>query len=170
MLKIQKIPIKDVKTNPDNPRTIKGAAFKSLVKSLEDCPSLFDARPCICSNRTGELIVLGGNMRLESARKLKYKDVPVIVMEGLTEEQEREIILKDNGTTWGEWNFDKLSSWGDLPFSDWGVPIPEDWLKQPEFEPGPEDDQSRLDELSPKMVKCPHCQTVFDSRGHEQKV
>ena len=126
---IKYLPINQLKINPDNPRIIKNAAFKRLVKSLSDMPSLFDARPCICSDRTGELIILGGNMRYLAAKELEYKEVPVIVMSGLTIEQEREIIIKDNGT-FGEWVIDELvNSWGDLPLMEWGVNIPDDWYE-----------------------------------------
>jgi len=126
--KIQYLPIKDIKLNPTNPRLIKDDNYKRLVKSLEDCPGLFDVRPCICSDRTGELVILGGNMRYRAAKELKYKIVPVIVMKGLTEAQEKEIVIKDNGDTFGDWDFDLLSGWDDLPLADWGVPLPEDWL------------------------------------------
>lgn len=118
--KIQYKPIDMVKINPDNPRTIKTESFDRLVKSLQDCPDLFDARPLICSDRTGELIVLGGNMRLEAARKLEYREVPVIIMKGLSPDQEREIAIKDNGA-FGEWDFDALANeWTDLPLAEWG--------------------------------------------------
>lgn len=124
--KIQYIPINRARANPDNPRTLKSDAFKRLVKSLSECPDLFDARPCICSDRTGELIILGGNMRHRAAQELKYKQIPVIIMQGLTEAQEREIAIKDNGE-FGEWDFDALAnSWADLPLVDWGVPMPKD--------------------------------------------
>ena len=126
--KIEDRPINTVKANPDNPRTITGKAFKRLVESLRDAPGLFEARPLLCSDRTGELIVLGGNMRLEAARELKYEQVPCIVMKGLTEADEREIAIKDNGS-FGEWDFDMLASWDDLPLNDWGVEIPEVWLE-----------------------------------------
>ena len=122
------LPIGKLKPNPDNPRLIRDANFKRLVKSLKDCPQLFDARPCICSDRTGDLIVLGGNMRLMAAKELKYSEVPVIVMSGLTPEQEREIVIKDNGENFGEWDFDLLANWSDEPLKDWGVDLPEDWL------------------------------------------
>ena len=130
--KIEYMPIEKLQVNPENPRLIKDKAFKSLVKSLKDCPKLFDARPCLCSDRTGKLIILGGNMRFLAAKELKYKEVPVIVMSGLSEIQEREILLKDNGTTWGEWDYDVLSSWSDLPLVDWGLDLPADWLKEQE--------------------------------------
>ena len=130
--KIEYLPIDKVKLNPNNPRQIKDAKFKSLVKSLADCPDLFGARPLLCSDRTGELIVLGGNMRLRAALELKYKEVPVIIMSNLTESQEQEIAIKDNGT-WGEFDFDTLAnSWSDLPLVEWGIDLPEDWLKKDE--------------------------------------
>lgn len=123
--KIEKLPINQLHVNPKNPRLIKDAAFHNLVKSLSDCPELFDARPCICSNRTGENIIMGGNMRYLAAKELKHKTVPAIIMPGLTEAQEREITIKDNGTEFGEWNFDILSNeWSDLPLDDWGINLP----------------------------------------------
>ncbi len=127
--KIQYLPIGQIKLNPSNPRIIKDVTFKRLVKSLQDCPSLFDARPLLCSDRTGELIVLGGNMRLRAAQELKYDKVPVIILPGLTEPQEREVAIKDNGL-FGEWDFEALANeWSELPLVEWGVPLPEDWLK-----------------------------------------
>lgn len=128
MYKIEHIPISNIFVNPDNPRVIKDAAFKRLVKSLADCPSLFEARPLICSNRTGKFIILGGNMRFMAAKDLEYTQVPVILMPELTEEQEREIAIKDNGD-FGEWDFDALANfWSELPLADWGVNLPEEWL------------------------------------------
>jgi len=127
---IEYFPIDALKVNPDNPRLIKDKEFKKLVKSLKDCPKLFNARPCICSDRTGELKVLAGNMRLAAARELKYKEVPTIVMQGLTEAQEREIAIKDNGR-FGDWDFDILANgWDDLPLDDWGIDLPDDWTVQ----------------------------------------
>jgi 3'-phosphoadenosine 5'-phosphosulfate sulfotransferase (PAPS reductase)/FAD synthetase len=135
--KTQYLPINNLIINPNNPRLIKDANFKRLVKSLKDCPSLFDARPCICSDRTGELIIMGGNMRLLAAKELQYKEVPVIIMSGLTEAQEKEIVIKDNGD-FGEWDMNLLSSWDNLPLNEWGVNLPEDWLSGNKKEGGKE--------------------------------
>lgn len=147
--KIQYLPIDQLILNSENPRLIRDAGFKRLVKSLKDCPSLFDARPCICSNRTGQNLIMGGNMRYLAAKELKYKKVPTIIMSGLTPEQEREIAIKDNGTEFGEWNMDLLSAWSDLPLVDWGVPLPEDWLAAPTGEPADAEPQiDRAEELN----------------------
>jgi DNA modification methylase len=126
--KIEDIPIKRIQKNPANPRVIKDHQFRSLCKSLEESPELFEARPILAVPENGHLMVLAGNMRLAAAKKLKMASVPVIVMRGLTEAQKRAIAIKDNGT-WGEWNFDALAdSWGDLPLLEWGVSLPADWL------------------------------------------
>jgi len=141
-IKIIQMPIDQLKVNPDNPRMIRDKGFKRLVESLTGCPELFQVRPCICSNRTGENIILGGNMRFEAAKKIGYTEVPCIIMDNLTEEQEREITIKDNGTEFGEWDFDLLSGWDDLPLIDWGVDLPNydendidaEWTGMPECE------------------------------------
>ncbi len=124
-MKIQYIPIDDVRPNPENPRTITEEASEKLTESLRECPELFEVRPLLCSDRTGELIALGGNQRLQSAQTLEYTKVPVIILKGLTEAQEKEIVIKDNGV-FGEWDFNRLlKSWGDLPLEKWGVEIPD---------------------------------------------
>lgn len=126
--KIEYFPINHVRLNEGNPRTIKGEAFTRLIKSLRESPDLFRARPLICSDRTGSLIILGGNMRYLAAKELHYPEVPVIVMKGLNEDQEKAIIIRDNGT-FGEWDFSVLASaWSDLPLEDWGVELPKGWL------------------------------------------
>jgi len=37
-------------------------------------------------------------------------------------------------------------------------------LEQPDFSPGTEDEQGKLDELDPKWCACPHCGKEFDLR------
>lgn len=126
--KIEKIPVGHVKLNDKNPRFIKDGEFKKLVKSLKEFPQLFEARPLLCSDRTGELIVLGGNMRYRAALDLQWKEVPVIVMRGLTESQEKEIVIKDNGA-FGEWDMQILAAeWAELPLDNWGVELPGNWM------------------------------------------
>ena len=92
--KIEHIPIKEIQKNPDNPRLIKGHQFRSLCKSLEESPELFEARPILAVPENGHFMILGGNMRFEAAKKLKLATVPVIVMNGLTEAQKRAIAIK----------------------------------------------------------------------------
>ena len=114
-----------LKYNDDNPRSIREKDFNSLVKSLRDAPEMFKARPLLVSDRTGKLVVIGGNMRLRAARKIGMAEVPCIIIHGLTAEKEREIVIKDNGA-WGEWDWEALANaWGNLPLNEWGLQIPE---------------------------------------------
>lgn len=113
---------------PTNPRQWSKEDVEKLAKSIEETPELFDARGIIVMPYDKDFIVLGGNMRLAAAKRLKHKDVPCIVLPADTPtEKLREIVIKDNGS-FGKWDFDALANeWDDLPLSDWGVDVPEEW-------------------------------------------
>jgi hypothetical protein len=115
------LPVSKIKPLPNNPHKISKAKLELLAQSLRECPHLLSARPVICSDRTGEIIALGGNKRWMAAPKAGMSEVPVHLYHGLTEDQEREIAIKDNGQ-WGEWDFDLLANFGTIPPS-WGVEI-----------------------------------------------
>jgi hypothetical protein len=67
-------------------------------------------------------------MRLLALKKSGAKECTAKIVTGLTPEQKREFIIKDN-SAFGEWDMDLLSSsWSDLPLVEWGVDLPEDWL------------------------------------------
>lgn len=95
--------IADLKELPGNPRTIKKDQFEKLKASIKDNADYFEARPIILSDRTGELVVLAGNQRYKAAKAIGLKEVPTILLPNLTEEREKEIIIRDNfmgsGTT-----------------------------------------------------------------------
>jgi hypothetical protein len=111
-----------------NPRVIKDDKFHNLVESIRDNPKYFEARPLILSNRTGELVVIAGNQRYQAARVAGLSEVPTYLIDGITEDKEREITIRDNAHQ-GEWDFDVLASgWDNLPLGDWGVDLPDDWL------------------------------------------
>ena len=122
--------LNELKKLPNNPRIIRDKQFKTLCDSIRDNPKYFEARPVILSNRTGEMVIIAGNQRYEAAKSLKLKEVPTFLIEGLDEAKEREIIIRDNISN-GEFDFDELAnSWSDLPLVEWGVDLPEDWLKE----------------------------------------
>ena len=109
----------------DNPRTIDKDSFDSLCQSIKDNPDYFEARPLILSNRTGKLVILGGNQRYEAAKKLGLEKVPTHLIEGLTEEREEEITIRDNVNN-GDWDWDKLANRYDYDkLDEWGVEVPE---------------------------------------------
>ena len=81
---------------PGNPRTIKKDQFEKLKKSINDNADYFEARPIILSNRTGKLVIIAGNQRYKAAKAIGMTEVPTILLEGLSEEREREIVIREN--------------------------------------------------------------------------
>jgi hypothetical protein len=70
------------------------------------------------------MVILGGNMRFKACKEAGLKEVPIIVADNLTEEQQREFLIKDN-TSGGEWDFDMLANEWDVEQLDaWGLDIP----------------------------------------------
>lgn len=111
----------------NNPRIIYDDDFARLCQSIKDNPDYFQARPLILSNRTGELVIIAGNQRYQAAKKIGLKEVPTYLIEDLTYEREREIIIRDNVSN-GQWNFDLLANEWDAPsLVDWGVKLPVDF-------------------------------------------
>ena len=121
----------------NNPRTIKDASFKSLCKSIQDNPDYFEARPVILSDRTGQLVIIAGNQRYDAAKHLKLKEIPTHLLQGLTEEREQEIIIRDNVAN-GEWDMNLLADWDRVKLGEWGVicdwPVEQPEVKDDDFE------------------------------------
>ena len=143
-------PIKDLKELPGNPRTIKKDQFEKLKKSIQDNADYFEARPIILSNRTGENIILAGNQRYKAAKAIGLDAVPTILLEGLTEEREKEIIIRDNVEN-GDWDWDELANaWDASLLDDWGVELPTDLKPQLEII---EDEAPEVQENEPAKSK-----------------
>lgn len=118
----KKLKVEELKPNPDNPRIIRDEKFKKLVQSIKDFPQMLDLRPIVVDK---DYIVLGGNMRLKAVKEAGIKEVPVLVVDNLTEEQKKEFILKDN-IGYGDWDWAKLEEWKtDEELLDWGIDLPE---------------------------------------------
>ena len=113
-------PLADLKPNPDNPRKVTKEAIRKLADSIRVNPDYFEARPILVSNRTGELVIIGGERRSEAARLLGLAEVPTILIPDLTEDRERELMIRDN-THAGEWDDAKLANWDCQSLDDWGV-------------------------------------------------
>lgn len=109
-----------IKPNPKNPRKGTKEAVEKLAESIKENPKFFEARPILLSDRTGELVIIGGERRSEAARLLGMETVPTILLSGLTESQEDEILIKDN-THAGVWDEQKLQAWGKEQLQSWDV-------------------------------------------------
>lgn len=128
-----------------NPRTIKKDDFERLKKSLQDNQDYFEARPIILSDRTGKLVIIAGNQRYKAAKAIGLTEVPTVLLSGLTEEREREIVIRDNVEN-GEWDMDILANeWDTTDLKEWGAEI--NWNEQNITD----NDEIELDELSDEM-------------------
>lgn len=122
-IEIKTVKLSDIRLNPNNPRMISKKDMDLLVKSLHDFPEMMELREIVVDET---MTVLGGNMRTLALKKIKAKECTAKIVSGLTPEQKREFIIKDNGG-FGKWDFDALANlWGDLPLVEWGVDLPED--------------------------------------------
>jgi hypothetical protein len=143
-------PLTELNKLKGNPRTIKDAQFKNLCESIQNNPDYFEARPLILSNRTGKLVILAGNQRYEAAKHLKLQTVPTFLIEDLTEEREREIVIRDNVNN-GEWDTELLASdWDRDLLGEWGL----------ELEAVGKQNTSDGEEITSKLPSthtCPNC-------------
>jgi DNA modification methylase len=118
---IQNVPINTVKANPNNPRIIKDDKFAKLVKSINEFPQMLNLRPIVVND---DMVVLGGNMRLKACKEAGLKEIPIIKASELTEQQQKEFIVKDN-VGYGEWDWNDLANnWDEQELIDWGLDIP----------------------------------------------
>lgn len=120
---MEKVNIKNIKINPNNPRIIKGDKFERLKKSIQDFPKMMQLRPIVINK---DNMVLGGNMRLNALKELGYKDVPDVWVkraEDLTEDEQRQFVIKDN-VGFGEHDWEILATeWDADELVDWGLDV-----------------------------------------------
>ena len=130
--------LSDIKANTNNPRLIKDDKFKKLVESVKDFPEMLELRPIVVNKN---MIILWGNMRHRAAIEAGLKEIPVIVADNLTEEQEREFLIKDN-VSGGEWDWDILANeWDKDELEEWGLDVQFETV-----EPEAEEDDFEVDE------------------------
>lgn len=145
-MNIELIKIDKIKSNPNNPRIIKDDKFNKLVKSIKEFPKMLELRPIVVND---DMIVLGGNMRLKACKEAGLKEVPVIKAAELTEEQQREFIIKDN-VGFGEWDWEALANeWEAKELEEWGVDVP---VFKSEIDYSNKNEEINIDNLDSQMV------------------
>jgi hypothetical protein len=119
-MKTELVSIKLVKSNPNNPRIIKDDKFAKLVASIKEFPKMLEIRPIVVND---DMIVLGGNMRLKACIHAGLKEVPIIKVTDLTEQEQKQFIIKDN-VSGGEWDWSMLANeWDVTELEDWGLSV-----------------------------------------------
>lgn len=145
---IKKMKLADLIPTENNPRQIKKDDFERLKKSVQSFPQMLDIREIVVDEDNR---ILGGHQRVKALLANGEKEVNVKVVEGLSEEEKREFVIRDNIQN-GEWDFDVLANeWDDLPLDDWGIDLPiadiEDEIVEDEAPEPPAEPKSKLGEI-----------------------
>jgi len=141
----KKVKISEIAVNPNNPRLIKDDKFIKLVKSIKEFPEMLEIRPIVVNK---DMIILGGNMRYKACQEAGIKQIPIIIADNLTQEQEREFLIKDN-VSGGDWDWELLANeWDAQELEEWGLDIPNFDSKEPE------DKSEDLSEVFEVIIEC----------------
>jgi len=159
--KIEKRNINDLIGYEKNPRKFTEKGLKDLKKSLE---RLGDAN-IITIN--ADNTVLGGHARLSVMKQLGYTEVDVKVPDyKLNEDEIKEIVVRLNANTAGEWDYLKLDEFYDkIDLENWGLEIPEP--KKPKEE---KDISNQIEEGYQIIVDCDteeEQEKMFEKFQHE---
>ena len=145
------MPLSYLKVNPKNPRKINEESLIRLMNSIQENPDFFEARPIVASRQDdGYLLILGGHQRYLAAMKLGLDEVPVTVMNNLTEDREDEILLLDNHSS-GSYDTEKLKKLQPQLLDKLGIKAPFEKPKAPK--------------LGGKMVKVMFSDEEFEAIG-----
>ncbi len=152
---IKTVKLSEIKLNKDNPRTITEKDMAYLVKFLQEFPDMMKLREIVVDE---DGMIIGGNMRFRGLQQIGKKTCIVKIVKGLTPEQKREFIIKDN-SAFGTWDMDALSAeWDSLPLIEWGLDLPAQWMN-----PIP-DENEPVDKTENECPKCGHKWIKNDTR------
>ena len=111
---------------PKNPRQWTQDDIDRTAKSIREDEDFLEDRPLLVTPQGKKWIIFAGNLRRTAAAQAGVKTLPCVVYQPETDEDFDTIkrrAMKDNGS-FGSWDYDTLANdWGDLPLTDWGVPV-----------------------------------------------
>lgn len=149
MKKLETVKIDKIRPYKNNPRKNE-EAVDSVVESIKQCSYV---SPIVVDENYE---ILAGHTRYKALEKLGRKEIEVLVVDNLTEEQKTKYRILDNKTNeLAGWDWDKLDEelqlidFGDF---DFGFTNPNDTDIDKLFE--------KLDEpleKKKKVITCPHC-------------
>ena len=165
-LSIKVMPLEQLKAAPYNPRSISKEALTGLKASVKRFGLV---EPIVWNRRTKH--VVGGHQRIKALSEMGHDEAQVVVVDLPVREEKALNLALNNPHIAGEFTdgvAEMVSEIGreamelveELRLGNLVVGVPE----APSFEPGLLDDQGRLDEVAPKIIRCPHCGEEFDIR------
>jgi ParB family transcriptional regulator, chromosome partitioning protein len=167
---VERRPIGELLAYPQNPMQHSEAQISQIAASMREFGWTI---PCLVDEKG---VLIAGHGRLRAAQQLGLTEVPVMTAIGWTEAQKRAYRIADNQLPrLAEWDETMLKvELTDLKFANYpleligfeDVQLVTFMAGSPNFKPGTEEEQGRLDQLSPIPVRCPHCGGEFDARAN----
>ena len=150
--------VSELKPLEKNPfKSVGDEQIKNIAKSIQEFERMMEIRRIVIDEDNN---ILGGNKRYFALKKLGYKEIPdawIEKVEGLSEEQKKEFIVKDNAHWGSEWDVDMLKEW-DVDFDAWGVVDISEWG----VEDGENEGKKNNKKLSDKFIIPPF--SVLDTK------
>lgn len=156
-LEIKYIPINDIKPYKNNPR-LNEDAIPYVMNSIKE----FGFKNPIILDKNN--VIVAGHTRLESAKRLDMKEVPVIYADDLTEEQIKAFRLADNKVAEKSmWDYTKLDeeldSILDIDMSMFDFDINTDDLELDY------DNENEVEDINKKLCRCPKCGHINEEKA-----
>jgi DNA modification methylase len=149
-IRIEYVPIKDLKLSEYNPRKHTAEAMESLKESIKR----FDIVDPVIANNAPERnnILIGGHMRVKALREMGVKEVPVVYLNITDIEKEKELNIRLNRG--GEFDWNLLSNFGEDFLKDIGFSSEElDVIFEVEDTPEEFNLDKELDKLNIKNIE-----------------
>lgn len=145
-MQVQEMKLTAIKPYENNPRK-NDPAVDAVAASIKE----FGWQQPIVVDR--DLVIIAGHTRWKAAKKLKCKVVPVLVAEGLTDEQVKAYRLADNKSgELAEWDeamlFEELAQIGDIDMTVFGFDAIDDLTENGKTD---EDSVPEVDENNPPV-------------------
>lgn len=162
---------------PKNPRVISNEKLKELQESISSFPDMLSLRELIVFPNGKKFVVIAGNMRLEAAKGLGYKELPCKILDkNVGVEFLKQLTIKDN-ISYGDFSWSDLDAgWDKLDLINWGIDEC-NFAFTPNIEPTKENKQvteSQVEKQEQKLEKqfdskeenfveviCPDCGSEF---------
>lgn len=133
-MKIEQMKLADLKPYAGNAKKHDETQIKNVMQSIKNYGIV---QPLVVDK---DNVLIIGHCRLIAAKRLKLKEVPVVRLEDLSEDEAQKLRLLDNKLNESEWDFDLLADQiPELDFSeydiDWGLPEDEEKPEIIEDEP-----------------------------------
>ena len=156
-LEIKYIPIDDIKPYKNNPR-LNENAIPYVMNSIKE----FGFKNPIILDKNN--VIVAGHTRLESAKRLDMKEVPVIYADDLTDEQVKALRLADNKVAEKSmWDYTKLDeeleSILEIDMSLFDFNINTDDLELDY------DNENEVEDINKKLCRCPKCGHINEEKA-----